>query len=232
MAVLCNIKLQNAVTRVQNAVRIGVKGKKEKIFFILEADENDLEDSIKFYKTNKNILAIKYVGNPENSTYKGLKYDDVYIVREEKVDIESLTDVQVKNYLSQVPQGVTLILDIDKCCINIIYLWKLCKKYSNLRFSGVKAYPLKGSSLQESLRLGVIGVDILSRLNLNSYITASVWEKASENCFSLVEWSVLPTVEQAKKIKSKGVAKQVGKPVTTVKAKKRLNFGMLTTKEN
>lgn len=147
-----------------------VGSKKQKVYFVLICDDLNLAESINLAKASKNILMVEYQGLVNNEVYQNINTNQgIYIgvVRDFGCNI---SEEDIIGVLDEVPEGITPIFNVPVDFKDLNFVWKMCNKYSRIRFSGGTLFNING------VRLGRIGVDILESEKI----------KFSMDCYKLV----------------------------------------------
>lgn len=157
MALLVTVDYATALKYRGKSVSSVVDGKKQKVYFILLCDDTNLIDSIKLASVSRNILMTEYQGLPNSQVYRELDSNHgVYVGRVYDCGC-NITEEDIVGILEEVPESIKPILHMPKDFDNLHFVWKMCKKYPRLRFSGGTLFNVDGT------RLGRVGVDTVAQ---------------------------------------------------------------------
>ena len=145
----------NLVKQYKNkTVRATYNGKKHNVFFRLVCDDFDINDCIELAKNNSNVLMLDYQG------IEGVEVNaDVYVGKTYDAGSD-INEGDIQSILDQTPKGMVAIIKLPEGFNDLELIWRLSKKFKNVRFCGGKLFSALGCNI------GCCGVDVLDKKNI------------------------------------------------------------------
>lgn len=209
MAIISSVDYSTALSYKGMNLSTKYNNKKHKVYLKLDCDDYTLEDSLNLARVSKNILMVNYQGLDTSSSYLGLTKDTgIYIGR--IIDFgNDITEDDVLRIVKIIPEGVTPIINLPEDYKNLHFIWKISKKFPNIRFCGGHLFAIEG------IKIGAIGVDILDKVeakydvdayNLNNRVNAL--EDVDISTIEITATSKPDKVPREKKSNSSGGSKK------------------------
>ena len=168
MSIVCGINLNLAKEYDRYSLTTKVEGKKHKVYFKLESGVDELQECINIASKRKDIIYVEYQGDV--TSIDSIETNGVSVVCFKEVG-NNFTDEDIEYALSDLPLGVTLVLNLPDDYNNLEMVYRLSKKYPKIRFSGGNLFRLDG------LRLGSYDKTILDSKGIKyggfSYLTSN-----------------------------------------------------------
>lgn len=152
MSVIYDVDLETAKNCGKFNLTTKIDGKKHKVYLKLHSGIEDIQESIELCRKRKDILLVEYQG--DILALEKVKNNGVQINFVEEVG-NNLTSEHIDNILSDFPSGLTLVLKLPNDFNNLELVYKLNKKYPNVRYLGGNLFRLRG------LKVGSFGEDLL-----------------------------------------------------------------------
>lgn len=124
-----------------------IGSKKEDVVFSIATDDTNVLEAIKVANQTSSIVEVDYVG-VVGSLASILS--DVTVPYNINYMVETGADIyeqDIVSHLQSVPEGVTLVFKVPESFCDMEFIYNMCHKYENIRFTGGTFFLMGGCNL-------------------------------------------------------------------------------------
>lgn len=220
MAIIVRTSIETAIQYASGSVETDSFKKKQQVFFKVIVDNFDLKRAVDFARTDSNIIMIKYEGDPVSTSFEGIDFHGVYVVKEFEVN-NSFDMSEMEHIMSCLPDGMNALIKLPEDFCDMEMLYKINSVYRNVRFCGGYLFNTG------EIKMGCIGRDIAEnngiRYKKGKYLCQGC--SCVFNTYDEYEVNLNLVKKKERRVKSSSAAK----PKTTAVKQKKKSYADLIT---